>query len=221
MLVNRYPYQLYGGTVPSFAPGERDAISARLCEAGTTLFANQGVRKTTLDELTGPAGISKASFYSFYSSKESLYLDLLLEQADGIARRITQVAREPDSVQAGIAALLREIVTVLESTPLYRRFLTHPADIHAVRDKIGPEELERAQRALSDPLLAFIEEAQRAGELVPAEPNAVLGVLRSILLITVHQHEFDPDLYPRMLDLAIDTTAAGLTCAAHPARKAG
>ncbi|SIO86585.1 hypothetical protein BQ8420_12740 [Nocardiopsis sp. JB363] len=35
----------------------------------------------------------------------------------------------------------------------------------------------------------------------------------------VNQREFDPDLYPSILDLTISTTAAGLTCAAHPARR--
>ncbi|WP_160049303.1 hypothetical protein [Nocardiopsis sp. JB363] len=35
----------------------------------------------------------------------------------------------------------------------------------------------------------------------------------------MNQREFDPDLYPSILDLTISTTAAGLTCAAHPARR--
>ncbi|MBB4934314.1 AcrR family transcriptional regulator [Lipingzhangella halophila] len=207
--------------MPSFTSAERDAISARLREAGARLFAAQGARKTTLEDLTGPAGISKASFYSFYSSKESLYIDLLLEQADGIAERIIRAATEPDDLQAGIAALLREIVAVLETNPLYRRFLSHPDEVRAIHDRIGPAELERANRALSDPLLAFIEEAQRTGELVPADPTAVLGVLRSAVLVTLHREEFAPDVYQQTLDLTIDTVAAGITCAAHPAWRTG
>jgi AcrR family transcriptional regulator len=38
-----------------------------------------GIRKTNVEELTEAAGISKGAFYSFYPSKEELFMDILEE----------------------------------------------------------------------------------------------------------------------------------------------
>nr|WP_255429909.1 TetR/AcrR family transcriptional regulator [Streptomonospora sp. PA3] len=179
--------------------------------AGAELFARQGLRKTTLEDLTGPAGISKAGFYSFFDSKEALFLDLMLEQAGEIGSRLTAAATGPSDTREGIAALLREILTVLETNPLYRRLLANPEEMRAVQARMGDAEADRASRALLRPLTDFIASAQSEGRIVDAEPGAVLGVLRTALLPALHRDELAPDTYAATMDLLIRTIAVGLT----------
>ena len=56
----------------AFRPDEKDRIVRVLVETAERLFATQGLKKTSLDELVQPAGIAKGSFYAFFDSKESL-----------------------------------------------------------------------------------------------------------------------------------------------------
>ncbi|QBI54064.1 TetR/AcrR family transcriptional regulator [Streptomonospora litoralis] len=197
--------------MPSFSSAERERITSRLRVVGAELFARQGLRKTTLEDLARPAGISKAGFYSFFDSKEALFLDLMLEQAEDIGSRLAAAATGPADAREGIAALLREIATVLDTNPLYRRLLANPEELRAVRARMGDAEVDRASRALLQPLSRFIESAQREGRIVSADPGAVLGVLRAALLPVLHRDELDPDAHTDTLDLLFRTIAVGLT----------
>jgi len=49
----------------AFTDPERDAIRARLMDAGRELFARRGIRATTVEQLARAAGISKGAFYLF------------------------------------------------------------------------------------------------------------------------------------------------------------
>lgn len=59
-----------------FSPKQRDAIRERLKESARKYAVSTGVKKTSLDMLTAGAGISKSSFYKFFSSKELLFLEI-------------------------------------------------------------------------------------------------------------------------------------------------
>ena len=196
---------------PSFNPAERRRIVNQLRETALELFTTRGLRKTTLDELVAPVGISKSSFYSFFPSKEALYLDLALEQVATIRPRLIAASTRPDHARAGIAALLREIVDILDHNPLYRRLLAHPEELVAVADRLGERELDRVQTELVQPLLDVVERAQHAGQVIKADPATVVGVLQAVLLVPVHARELDPRTYPAVLDLLIETVAEGLT----------
>lgn len=60
--------------MPRFSPNARARIQERLLAAGERLFTLRGIRKVTVDELAAEALIAKATFYTFYENKESLYL---------------------------------------------------------------------------------------------------------------------------------------------------
>lgn len=197
--------------MPSFTAAERARIEAGLRTAASRLFAAQGLRKTTLDELVAPVGIAKSSFYAFFDSKESLYLDLMLARLDDVRARLPALSASGADAAGDLRALLRQIVAVLETDPFYRRLINNPEDMARVAAKLGPEQAAEVQRRLLDPLLALIERAQRHGGLVTGDPQVVLGVLRAVLLVPLHADEFGPDRYRPVLDLLIDAVATGLS----------
>ena len=65
----------------AFTVDEKELISKRLLEQGYKQFSTYGLKKTSIEGLAVAAGISKASFYVFYESKESLFMDIV-EQAE-------------------------------------------------------------------------------------------------------------------------------------------
>ena len=62
--------------MPKFTESEKQAIQETLLREGEKLFVEYGLKKVTVDELVKAAGIAKGSFYSFYSNKEHLYMDI-------------------------------------------------------------------------------------------------------------------------------------------------
>ena len=66
--------------MPRFSSKEKNIIKERLFNAGEQLFVQYGIRKVTIEDLTKAAGIAVGSFYSFFESKESLYLEINIKK---------------------------------------------------------------------------------------------------------------------------------------------
>ena len=70
--------------MPRFSESEKEEIRQKLLNEGEKLFAAYGIKKVTIDDLIKAVSIAKASFYTFYESKEYLYMDIV----QGIQQRI-------------------------------------------------------------------------------------------------------------------------------------
>ena len=63
----------------AFDDNERKLIKDKLKEGALLFIQQQGVRKTSVDELVKYANISKGAFYLFYTSKELLFFDTIID----------------------------------------------------------------------------------------------------------------------------------------------
>ncbi len=61
----------------AFSEDEKAMVRNKLIETAKGYLATTGIKKTTVEELSRAAGISKGAFYLFYDSKELLFLDAL------------------------------------------------------------------------------------------------------------------------------------------------
>src|SRR5437764_1036516 len=126
----------------AFTAEDKERIGHALLNTAEQLFTAQGLKKTSLDELVGPAGIAKGSFYAFFDSKESLYLEVMLRRAPQIAERLSAVLAEPAD-EENLVAVMRAVTDVLATDPLYRRLLAQPDELDAVTRRVGPEQIAR------------------------------------------------------------------------------
>ncbi|WP_163506803.1 TetR/AcrR family transcriptional regulator [Fodinicola acaciae] len=194
-----------------FGQAERAAITEALRTAGRRLFTTQGLRKTSLDELVKPAGIAKSSFYAFYESKESLYLDLMLREAPQRQEKLRRILDADVCATEKIRRFLRHAVDILENDPLYHRLITHPEELAAVARRLSPAESARMAELSMLPLTDFIKGAQENGQLVDGDPEVLLGAMQAALFLPSHRHQLDPRHYDAIVGQTIDTIAIGLT----------
>lgn len=59
-----------------FTESEKERIVIKLREEGQKLFVKHGLKKVTIESLASAAHIAKGSFYTFYKTKEDLFLDI-------------------------------------------------------------------------------------------------------------------------------------------------
>lgn len=64
----------------TFSTIEKENIYASLIESCEKEWCEVGYRKTKIDSLCFDAGISKGSFYLFFSSKEDIFCEVLLKK---------------------------------------------------------------------------------------------------------------------------------------------
>lgn len=197
---------------PAFPPHEKDRITRSLLDSGRELFTTRGLRKTSLEELVAPVGIAKSSFYVFFDSKESLYLELMLLRTAEVRRRVIDDALESTAdTEEALRRFLRATLEVLDTDPLYRRLVTHPEEMDAVSRRADPERLTGSPDNPVNALNAFVTDRLDSGDLIAAPAPAVIGVLQVVMLLPVNARRLAaPDSYAQTLDLLVDIVARGL-----------
>lgn len=77
--------------MPRFSKSEKEFIYNKLLEKGEQLFIQHGIKKVTIADLTNAAGIAAGSFYSFFESKEGLFVEIVILKQDIIYADIKKV----------------------------------------------------------------------------------------------------------------------------------
>ncbi|MEU7748911.1 TetR/AcrR family transcriptional regulator [Nonomuraea sp. NPDC049158] len=190
----------------AFSAEERSRITELLLDTATRLFSTQGLRKTSLEELTAPAGIAKSSLYAFFASKEDLYFEAMLRQSEEVRRRVIDegLNRGSDTRDA-LRRFLHATVAELDANPLYRRLMSHPQEMAAVAAKLTPERMAAAAGGPMADLLRFLDTH------LEGDPQILLGVLRAVLLTPLHAEHLGAEIYPAVMDRLIDAVTEGIT----------
>lgn len=82
----------------AFSDNEKELIRKKLNEVAQECLWKYGVRKTTVDQIVQMAGISKGSFYNFYSGKEILFFMVLEEYQKSIIDELANKFRKEENV---------------------------------------------------------------------------------------------------------------------------
>lgn len=182
------------------------------------LLAEKGYDQMTVDEVAATVGMAKASLYKVFPSKEALAAAAMVRVLD---RALALVASLQADASMQPLARLRELVRWALQMLYDGSMPTLPAQNSALRAVLAGHRgyLDRLMR-LSDPLGAWIEQAQASGSLNPALPP-------ELVLFTLYSKACDPVLgvmkatqrYSReaLLDLLLATCFQGL--AAEPAAR--
>src|SRR5512139_730182 len=99
---------------PPFAEKEKARLRRKMLRTARDLFARQGLKKTSLEDITCSAGIAKSTFYVFFESKEALFLEVLAEDGPAVTARMQAELDSATDARDGIARLLRAIGHELE-----------------------------------------------------------------------------------------------------------
>ncbi|WP_436344376.1 TetR/AcrR family transcriptional regulator [Natronorubrum sp. FCH18a] len=197
--------------MPTFTDEKRERVRQSLRDAGRERFARQGVRKTTITELTESAGIGTGTFYQFYDSKEDLYLDILERYAEELIPRLLRVSFEThDDPETAIATLLEETLDELESNPLLRKVILED-EVTYLRNQVSDDELSEKRAQSVEVFLPYIERWYDEGRVVGANPEAVAHAIRATTRLVQQKEQIGEDRYPAVRDTLIAAVAAGLT----------
>jgi AcrR family transcriptional regulator len=196
----------------AFTGTEKEEIRARLMETGVACFTRYGLKKTTIEDLTKPVKISKAAFYHFFPSKEALYAELLLERFPAMQRRVVENSlRSTSNVREAIIRFQEELVREMEADDLISPIILNPSELEQIIHGVPDALRGTATLDLGTPVLEWIRDAQARGDIVDGDPEAVVWMLGLIKFLPTHQDDIDPVLYPKLLAMAADVVADGLT----------
>lgn len=205
--INRQSTQI----MPHFSDGKRERIRETLHETGRELFARYGLDKTTITELTEPAGIATGTFYQFYDSKEALYLEILEAYGEEFIPRLLGNSFEAhDDPEAAITAFLDEIMDEFESNPLIHQ-ITVEDEYDRLRAEYSEEEIAAGREESIEYFLPYIERWYDDGQVTGPDPETIAHTIRAVALLPYNKEHINDDRYSAIRETLIATVAAGIT----------
>ncbi|MDX8512068.1 TetR/AcrR family transcriptional regulator [Mesorhizobium captivum] len=85
----------------------------RITEQAIALFLKRGIDQTTLDEIAAAAGISRRTFFYYFTSKDEILLSVL----SGIGELLTDAVRNAPAGSTPIGAVWDAVVRVCDAIP--------------------------------------------------------------------------------------------------------
>jgi mycofactocin system transcriptional regulator len=179
------------------------------------LFSEQGFDETPIEQIAATAGVSRRTFFRYFSSKTDVLWGEFDAEVETIAAALAAV---PGSVPM-MAAIRQAVVAAnhyrAEDVPELRTRMNLIISVPALQSSAAPR-YDAWERAISE--FAAARTGQPAGSLYPlAVGRATLAVCRAAYDRWVARADADLTVY---LDAAISSLATGFDPAARPAEPA-
>jgi AcrR family transcriptional regulator len=206
----------------AFKEEEKERIRAKLLEAGRSCFLRYGLKKTTIEDLTQPAGIAKGSFYLFFDSKEALYIEILFEEIPVMMDRLIKASFEatPD-IREGIVQFQRALVAEIEANAMSRVVLEDPQELARLLTQLDSDDLMPRAAGLFARFTTIIQAGQKRGEIIDGDPQELAQMLGMIKILPLYKEKIGQDAYPRLVERMSEVIADGLTCPAGRKKERG
>lgn len=191
----------------AFSESEKETLRAQLREKGKKLFEKQGLRKTSVDELTEAVGISKGAFYLFYDSKEELFLEILEELEKDFRAQIFEISTSHrEGARQLLARLLKSALLTWDRYPLLKNF--GMAEYEYLARKVAPERIESHANRDEEFVNDFIKKIKREGITVKAAPRLVSNLMKSLFFVSLHRDDLGERAYEETMGVLAELVAA-------------
>lgn len=182
----------------AFSEEENRRIRENLIAEARKCAMTIGMRKTSVEELTEAVGISKGSFYKYFSSKEFLFFTVLEE----IHSELYRLAKETLEQNVSLSASERTTETLLSvcrrlSETGAMRFIESDAELILLRisENVKNEHYHDDEAHITELL-------EGAGLSPKGGAKLAAATVRGLILTVSHQNEIG-ELYPTVLRLLI------------------
>ncbi len=194
-----------------FTDREKEIIRSELINAGRKLFGTYGLKKTSIEDLTKAVGIAQGSFYTFFDSKEDLYLEVMDSEGEVIKEKFLKQEKSFERLtRKNFKAFFKKVLNVVNTNPIIKQmFLEEEVDL-LVR-KIPPEKMKEYNKRFARDFLPLIEKWQRDGAVINNyRPEVIVAVLQSMYYPILHKKDFEDGIFEEMIELLADIVAKGL-----------
>lgn len=199
-----------GERLPRLPPGRhglsRDFVTenqrGRITAGIISAVAEHGYHETTITQIAAAAGVSRRTFYSFFSSKEDCFFDTYNQIADYLRQAAAAASAGKRSWPERVRARLGAVLQVFAENPDLARFVLiappRAGEAVAVRFRAAMDEV-LAELTGDMPKQLAREKPSRAAE------HALVGGGVALVVVKVQAGEGErlPELLPELTELTL------------------
>lgn len=154
----------------------------QLLELATRVFTEKGYQATSMDDIAAAAGVTKPVLYQHFSSKQSLYIEVLDIIAESMLEEVRALGEFQGDTSSRVRSGLQRFYRFVAMDNSLRLFTGHEVISEAVQERVVIV-LDRLAIALAGVLTAFrqlsIEESRILGHGLIAVTQTTAQLLHS------------------------------------------
>lgn len=162
----------------------------RLIESAARLFADHGVRGTSLIAVAENAGFSRGAVHGNFSDKDELAAAVVQFVVEDLGPELDRALTSPGSANDRLAAYVSTHIDYCRREPARAAAIIAAVGYLSRPDAAAPSYRKRSADSVAD-LVALFEDGQRRGEMRDFDPITMALSLRSVLDTAVPAH---PDI---------------------------
>jgi AcrR family transcriptional regulator len=170
----------------------RQATRERVLEAAGEVFAERGFHGASVEDICERAGFTRGAFYSNFSSKDDLVLELTRRHAEDLVERIRAAGKRE---QASAEEVLRDVLAAIADDSRSKErwvVLTTEFTLHAIRDA-ARRAWAAQQRRVRDELATVVDEVVgRQGLTLPMPTDVFVRVAMALTQGSLTQRLVEP-----------------------------
>ena len=185
-----------GMTTTRSAPrisARRQVTRERVLEAAGEVFAERGFHGASVEDICERAGFTRGAFYSNFSSKDDLVLELTRRHAEDLVERIRAASKREHATAEDV---LRDVLAALADDSRSKErwvVLTTEFTLHAIRDAGARRAWAAQQRLVRDELASVVDEAvARQGLTLPMPTDVFVRVAMALTQGSLTQRLVEP-----------------------------
>ncbi|MBN1202892.1 MAG: TetR/AcrR family transcriptional regulator [Anaerolineae bacterium] len=162
-----------------------NARQQAILEALETLSAKQGFASVTMDDLAEAVGISKATLYQHFDSKDAMLVHLMTQHSDRFIDWLVTTADQPP-----VERLRRVMHYLMEGHILPLRGLINLGreDVLPIFRSSAP--LVRRHEQIIDLLAAIVRQGQTGGQIAPdLAPHVIISAMWALSNVSMARYE--------------------------------
>lgn len=192
-----------------FTDREKDIIRKDLINKGRELFGLYGLRKTSIEDLTKAVGIAQGSFYTFFNSKEELYLEVINQEGEIIKEKFFSEDSTEKLTRKRFKNFFKKILQIVHINPIIKQIFLEEEIDFLIR-KIPPEKMKEYHKRFFNQILILIKKWQKEGAIINHKPEVIAAVLQTMFHLILHKNDYEEEDFEDITELLIDIMATGL-----------
>jgi AcrR family transcriptional regulator len=163
-------------------PGRREEraaqIRADILASAERLLAEKGVDRATINDITSGAGVGFGTFYNYFSSKEEVYQELILNGLNLLVERIDERCSRTSDHRERLRIAAEEAADfAADRSDLFLLLFTTKSNVHAA--------VHEGVQGLAESLKGWLSQGFAEGAYQPVDPalavSAMIGIFAFVL----------------------------------------
>jgi AcrR family transcriptional regulator len=176
------------------------------------LFSKKGFKDTNISEITKNAGVAVGTFYNYYSSKEDIFLRVLLEEDLKLKNRMFKTVDPNDDPVITGTKLMTQYINELNTNRILQESYNGEVIDKIAQKSHRPDDPQVYIDFMHINLSRLIQIWKSEGKIRDDIDNDLILALLSIgIYVDMHKKEIGVNHFPKIITLLYEFIVKGLT----------